>query len=203
MKAPLKIGWIILLVLCAFTWNDWTLEKSKDGVFVYTRPKSGSKFKEFKALTQVNADMNTCLNVMRDVAHFKDWMHDAEKVELLKKFNDNHFVYYVETKAPWPVENRDAIYEFKLFQLKNGNYKVTVKAASNDYKAKKKGITRIEELDGYWIFTAKEDHILAMFQMHANPGGNMPGWLVNSGVVDSPYHSMLNYRTYVEGKGSK
>ena len=60
------------------------------------------------------------------------------------------------------------------------------------------GIVRVKYLKGIWQFTPKKNNTVAiLYQVHCEPGGNLPSWLVNSVVVDQPYETLCNLKTYV------
>ncbi len=62
-----------------------------------------------------------------------------------------------------------------------------------------KKLVPISHVAGYWQFTKVEDNITdVVYQFVSDPGGNIPDWLVNSFVVQSPYHTLENLRERLE-----
>ena len=45
----------------------------------------------------------------------------------------------------------------------------------------------IANVDGYWQITKEDDGVSITYELHADPGGGIPNWLVNSSVVDTPF----------------
>lgn len=48
-------------------------------------------------------------------------------------------------------------------------------------------------LKGFWRFIPeKEGRIKVIYQIHADPGGDIPSWLANAVAVDSPFNTLKN-----------
>ncbi|NNC54212.1 MAG: hypothetical protein HKO07_00665, partial [Pseudomonadales bacterium] len=64
----------------------------------------------------------------------------------------------------------------------------------------KKGVTRIREASASWVFTAADNgRTHAVFEIHMDPNGAIPGWLLNRLVVNSPFTTF----TSLEKQASK
>ena len=59
-------------------------------------------------------------------------------------------------------------------------------------------LIRITKADGYWSFVPKDQGVVVTYQMHADPGGSIPKWLVNRAVVDTPYDTLNQLRDYLK-----
>ncbi|MDZ7607600.1 MAG: hypothetical protein U5K79_18875 [Cyclobacteriaceae bacterium] len=56
-------------------------------------------------------------------------------------------------------------------------------------------LSEYESAYGSWIVRQEnENEISIRFQYHADPGGDIPGWLVNAFIVKSPYQTLVNLR---------
>jgi hypothetical protein len=40
--------------------------------------------------------------------------------------------------------------------------------------------------------------VLVAYQIHADPGGSIPGWLANATVVDTPFKTLKNLRSTIQ-----
>ncbi|WP_395408383.1 hypothetical protein ACHMW6_17725 [Pseudoduganella sp. UC29_106] len=40
--------------------------------------------------------------------------------------------------------------------------------------------------------------MIVVYQMHAAPGGAIPGWLANQTVVDTPFGTLKGLRSYLQ-----
>lgn len=177
--------------------SQWELEKEKKGVKVYTREKADSPLKEFKGIITISTTPHILMATLRDVANYQQWMPDVEKTKLITQ-TDNSQLHYLQSDLPWPVVDRDGAYSFKYTLEKNGAVRVDV-AAEPTAVEPEKGYIRIPYVSGYWLFQpATKTTTEVTYQMHADPGGSIPKWLINSSVVDTPYQTLLNLKAHVE-----
>ncbi len=92
-------------------------------------------------------------------------MHNVLKFEVSQDVSDTEKVVYIVNKTPWPVTDRDA-------------YTRSVMTA---------------DAAGSWKFAPQADGVVEVtYQVHANPGGSLPDWLVNAIVVETPLNTLEN-----------
>ena len=173
--------------------NDWTEARydSERDIRVFTRKVKGSDLKAFHAVTHVESTLTGLVALLEDAPEAKDWVFKCRRMELLESVSPNEALYYMITDMPWPVKNRDSISRTLVTQdTETGVVRVDITAADGVMKAKK-DLVRIREMDGYWQFTPKEDgRVEVIYEAHADPGGGLPSWLVNSFVVDAPMNTL-------------
>jgi hypothetical protein len=70
-----------------------------------------------------------------------------------------------------------------------------------DYIPHIKGIVRMEKADGFWLLNSLDGKkINITYQMHVEPGGIIPAWLVNPFIKNVPYSTFEELRKIVEKK---
>jgi hypothetical protein len=182
--------------------SEWKLKKEKDGITVYTRPSKGQSFDEFKATTTLDFSIATFVNVVRDVEAYPEWITDLSDTRMLVKKGDTAQIYYSELKVPFPFGNRDVIY-YNEFMPDSKNQQVTISIEGlPDYIEKKEELVRMPYGNGKWeARSVGENQISVTLQMQVDPGGNIPAWLVNRFVADSPYQTLKNLKSF--GKKEK
>lgn len=193
-----------LLIFCFFITGNfvaqdkWELKKEKEGVSVFTKKEIGKDFKTFKAITKVNATVHDFVAVLNDIAIFPTWGDKIEEAKLLERSGDTLQIYYSTAKAPFPYKNRDGIYlnRFKWNKKKQVLF-VDIEILSNYLPENEKNI----RVGGYGYWEVKEiekNTIQIIFSMLIDPGGNIPAWLGNMFVEDSPFNSLLNLKKVLE-----
>jgi hypothetical protein len=179
---------------------DWELSKYDAGIKIYTCKPEGSSFKAFNLETEIEAgSISVIAHAILDVKNYKAWMPDTEEVVLIKQFDDSHDIHYVRTAAPWPVNDRDGVYEQKATWFKDENRVVIELWALEDYDfPKDKNVTRMTEGSGFWEITeiGKGKYKLT-YQYHPDPGGSIPAWLANSSVVNIPFDMTQNLKKII------
>ncbi len=177
--------------------NKWDLKKEKNGILVYTRTDEATANVEFKANITIDTTIDTLLSVFKDVENYKEWMADTKISKTLKKISDTEEYNYFEAKVPWPLENRDlSIYQKTTLTSKG----VTISLIGKpNYIPHKKGITRIEKALGSWQFIPLPNNkVKVIYQFMADPGLNIPNWIISLFIVDGPFKTLTNLKAIVE-----
>lgn len=195
ISAALLTG--LFLIQPSFAQSDWSLAKDADGIKVYVRHVVGSPLREFRGEVQLKATPEAVVKVLRDANAFRKWMPDVAASELLKASDTEQF-HYLDNKAPWPVSNRDGVYHFVYSTSGDGTVTIRVEAVP-DYVPLREGKVRIPQANGQWKLVPNADGVNVTYQMHASPGGSIPGWLADQAVVDTPYGTLKALRVYLQG----
>jgi hypothetical protein len=112
--------------------------------------------------------------------------------ELFKTEGEDRFYVYSEVGVLWPFNNRDEI-TLSVVKRKEDSVEITIEITIiQDFVLEKKGIIRMSSGNGEWIFTPIENGKTKIYhRFGADPGGNIPAWIVNIFLVDAPYKTML------------
>ncbi|MBC3916735.1 START domain-containing protein [Undibacterium sp. CY18W] len=178
---------------------EWTLAKDAEGIRVYTQAVAGSPLREFRGEVDIAATPEQVVRVLKDANSFRKWMPNVVVSELLKSSEtDQH--HYLENAVPWPLVNRDGVYHFMYSHSDEGGIAVTTVRveALPDYLPKKDGKVRIPKSDGYWKIIPVASGVKVIWQIHAYPGGEIPAWLVNSTVIDTPFKTLKGLRNFLQ-----
>lgn len=177
----------------------WDLAKDKKGVKVYLRKVKGIDFKEFKGVITLKASLVSLVALVADAEASPGWVANCSKSEVLKQINKNEAYVYSLSKAPWPVQDRDAIVHHVISQDKDTRVVTVKQTGKPDYIKKKKHIARVKRIEGFWQFTPQENgRVEIVYQVLSDPGGDLPAWLVNSSLVSQPYQTLLKMQKVVK-----
>lgn len=187
---------LILLLLNPFQDSEWILKKDKNGIEVYTRSKEGSSFSEFKAITIItNRTLPEVLDVLLDVENYESIFPDCVNPEILKQDGKYYDIHYMLTKGPFPVKDRDSVFEQITEVDKNGKHAFITLNPLPDYIPEKEGIVRVRNGSGYWDLTEDDNkNVTVIHQFHGEPGGDVPAWLANNFVVSHPFKTFENLK---------
>jgi hypothetical protein len=180
------IGLITCLSAFAEDINDgWKKVNESEGIVGYTRPSALTSVDEVMALGIVNAPVPVIESLLKDVSAQPEYMFmcsDAFKVELpeLQSTEDVSFTYN-KTDMPWPVNDRYSIFRANfMIDASTGALRVAVENISVDFDEKDKNAVRMPITIGQCIATpVGENETEVLYQVLADPGGNLPSWLVN------------------------
>lgn len=191
-------------LVCAFVLTqpfvqerDWSEAKNKNGITVYTRQATGSKFKEFKAETVFETTLHALVAVLMDSPGYTKWYADCGGSKTLKQVNEKELYRHMLVSAPWPVQNRDLV--TRVVASQNLQTRVVTIDLFNDknYIPASEDAIRIPESRGFWKLIPKENKVEVEYQYMGDPGGSLPGWAVNLFIVDGPYRSLMALREVV------
>lgn len=191
---------IILLLLglataqSSIAQTEWELEKSGDGIEIYTREIDEVEIKEFKAKTTIEANINDLIDALDAVDEHPDWMSDVSYARTLP---DAPHVMHYNIKLPFPFKNRYVVMESEANRV--GDVHRIEMWTSEMELDDMDGHVRIPYVKGYWQFTELDENTTeVVYQFVSDPGGKVPDWLVNAFVVQSPYKTLSKLRKRLE-----
>ncbi len=191
-----QLLFITLFPLCGAFLSDWELKKTSDGIEVFTRSFQGSSFDEFKGVTSISGvTLHQVLDVILDVEHYDKLFPDCMNPRILKKHGKWYDIHYIQTKGPFPVKDRDSVFEQVTVVDKDGKHaRITLKPMP-DYIAENEDMVRVREGSGFWDLKQDDHKVTVTYQFHGEPGGDIPAWLANSFVVSHPYKTLKNLKS--------
>jgi hypothetical protein len=168
----------------------WMLQKDESGVQVYTKSTQGSDFKTVKTVCTLQTTLTRMAAILLDVMRTPEWVYGTQSCKMLKQESPSSVFYYAEMGMPWPVKNRDFIIRISVVQDPLTKI-VTVKAENKpDYIPEKKGNIRILISSGNWTITPlTKGQLRVQYELHVDPGGQLPASIVNMFMYDGPYET--------------
>lgn len=176
---------------------QWQLAKQdhQHNIKIFTSKVEHSNLDAFRGEMLIKEKLWRLLALLNDTAQAPKWIHNCENMRLLEQKNSHQAIYYSVTRAPWPLLNRDAVSLVRTeIEPHSGIVTLTMQAVNNVISKQKKHV-RIPMLKGFWRFVPMpKQTIKVIYQMHADPGGDIPAWVANALVVDIPYNTLKNMR---------
>ncbi|MDX1479224.1 MAG: START domain-containing protein [Saprospiraceae bacterium] len=171
--------------------GGWKLESEKNGIKIYTRPIVGSKLKQVRAVTEIDASRQTVMHVLTDYSNYKNWVNNVVESYIVEHPQDSvHYVYTYED-APWPVQNRYNVARMTLEEDQQTS-RLSFQAMPHYMDNSRKGI-EIERYEGWWeVSSLASGGCRIEYMLDHNPGGFVPPWLINYMAVDAPLKTLEN-----------
>lgn len=181
--------------------EKWQLVTQEQGVAVYSMPVKGSKINAVKGVIRLAKGQTLLAKTILDVQHWPDWVPDVVESNVIEH-TEHSQTYYVKSALPWPMTDRDGAYHSILSTNLSTNGQqddviINIVAMPNAVPRKKNTI-RVESATGSWLL--QQDSELSTkvsFQMHIDPGGDLPEWLVNNYVEETAVNTLLNLKRFV------
>ena len=174
-----------------------SLIMDRDGIKVYTFHTKNSDIATFKAVTKINASLDSIIAIIFDNNACEEWVHACDKSILLESINFNERYHYQILDVPFPFRNRDFIFHSIMKQDPETKIVTVTMSARPDYCHKNKlklcqnykttEMVRVSKSLGQYTLEADEGGTKITWIQHTDPEGNLPAWLVNKFLVDVPY----------------
>ena len=200
------IKWLTMFVLCGWLASaahgepDWqrVIDDQEHDVQVWLRPVEGSALQAFRAQTRVQSRLTAAIALLEDNAVAPQWMHNCKVIETIERLSPTQAVSYMVSAAPWPVSDRDVIVESHVSQSGQGVVTLAVRSRDDVFPVND-DFVRIPKMQGFWRFTPEPGGYLKVeYQVHAEPGGDLPAWLANSVVEETPHNTLKAFRQWVQ-----
>lgn len=181
--------------------KPWALSKNSDDIRVFLRKRENSEFKEFKGEVIIKSSVEEALKLIKNYSLCSEWQYKCEQIFTL----NNEYILKINN-LPWPLKKRYIVFKlkeekrnngvvifFKSVNIKNLPSKVNVKIPQI------KDSVEILHSEGFWeVIKIDNDNIKVIYQMHSNPDASLPSNIINIGVVNSPYYTLLKMREILQ-----
>ncbi len=191
---------IVLLVInnIAIGQGQWHLSKDKNKIKVYTRTIQNSKYKECKTTTIINAPTEIVFQLIRDVPHSSQWIDKVTSAREIKTRRD-YYISYEIIHLGHGIKDRDIVTKNIIKRFDDGKIKIIITSAASTYPPQNNKV-RIKKVHGYWLLEPiGHDKTKLTYQFFSDPQ-NVPGWIINTFISESPYKTVLNLKRLAERK---
>ena len=200
MYKVLVISFLLVFnALFASAQTDWKLASETDGIKIYTSIVPGSKVKAIKVECEFNATASQFTSVILDVNHSAEWVYHTKSSILIKQVSSSELYYYSEVCLPWPAENRDFVAHLKVTQNPDTKVVTIDGPIANNIVPVKSNVVRITDSNGKWVITPMgNNHINVEYSLHADPGGDLPAWIINMFAAEGPKQIFKNLKLQLQ-----
>ena len=170
---------------------DWKLSREAGNINIYTAPLDGSRFSAFKAVAVLDVPVATLMAVMLNPHSCVEWVLNCKEAYTIGDGNFHDRYAYSSNRMPWPVTDRDYVLRIQTQGVQASGEVTMIMNAITDMREPRSGHIRVEKSDTFYRFEPLNDQQTRMtWVQHTDPNGTLPGWLVNSLLVDIPLKSL-------------
>ena len=170
--------------------SGWSLRKETDNIRIYTIDQSDSSFKAFKAEAVLDTSMENLMAVMVNPQSCVEWVHNCTESYGFGEGDFHDRYAYSVNDMPWPVSDRDYVLRIRTRGDQASGEVVMDLNAVPARRDEVDGHVRVDRSDALYRFIPEGDQTRMIWVQHTDPNGALPGWLVNSLLVDIPVRSM-------------
>lgn len=183
----------------------WENVLEKDGVKVYSMEIPGSDVVAFRGTKVVKQPMDRLAFVLlnNDITTKKQWIDRLGEFKILEK-NSKHSVTYSSYNLPWPISDRDFVVQ-ALYKLNHQKNQFALELNSVKHKDAPSTVgVRGELLASLYQLTAIDRNTTFVeLEIHSDPKGLLPNWLVNKIQESWPYNTIMKMEQQVSKAHNK
>jgi hypothetical protein len=162
--------------------GGWKLSSNRAGVMLYSRPRTGSSLREFKAVGEIDASSHAVHNVVDDVVAYPDFMPFTKECRIIKREGEAFLAY--QRLSPRIVCDRDYTVRIrkKSWPAPGGLAYLNQWESANEYgPAETKGVLRVKLCEGSWLIEPSgPNKSRATYSIYTDSGGALPVFVANA-----------------------
>lgn len=195
-----SINRLILIFFIISAWHfataqEWKFAKEKDGITVYTKEQTTSNCKSFKGETELLAELSAVSGLIEDVKNFDRWDEDVSEIRVLEHEQGRMIRYYVVYDVPWPLKDRDLCVEATISSdLATGAILFVAKSIPEAVPLDDDNVRIIDYWQKWIILPEGNGKVHLTVEGFADPAGDIPAWIVNMAITDTPFHMLKSIR---------
>ncbi|SVC09037.1 uncharacterized protein METZ01_LOCUS261891 [marine metagenome] len=174
----------------------WKKVDTEDGVTVYE--KEVGEMVAFRGEGKIKAATGKLLYVIGDSAHWNEWIENFDKGQVLERKSPFHKVFYQAFDSPFPASDRDIVYEAKTRRdPASGKILVEMRSVQHPKAPKTVGVRVNLKYTRYEITPLADGNLHVVLETLSDPGGSLPGFLVNWAQREYPVKLFQGLRKQV------
>lgn len=170
--------------------DGWSLRKETGSIQVFTIDQPDSSFQAFKAVAVLDAPIANLMAVMINPKSCIEWVHNCTESYAFGEGDFHDRYAYSVNNMPWPVKDRDYVLRIRTHGKGEASDIVMDLNAVPQRRDVEDDYVRVDRSDTHYRFTPMGNQTRMVWVQHTDPNGSIPGWLVNSLLVDIPIQSM-------------
>ncbi|HIN39460.1 MAG TPA: hypothetical protein EYM84_04230 [Flavobacteriales bacterium] len=179
--------------------DTWELKKDEENIKVFVRNYKNTNLLEFKAETEISSRISCLISVIHNIDEATLLFAASKKAELIKKIDEKEWIIWSFIDVPFPFDDRDMVARMKLTQDIDSKIVTIDISGEPDYIPERSKKVRIPLVDGSITYIPIDKNTTkVIYQNVTDPGGLMPAWLINMGVIKAPFETLQNYKRLAE-----
>jgi hypothetical protein len=181
--------------------QNWNFVKERNGVRIYTSHTANSNIKAFKGEVDLHTTPEIVVSILRNVNNFHLWDEKISEVKVLSIDKNQVIKYYIVYKTPWPVTDRDLCLISKISKDKMTGQQIILTTPLPNAIPEYPDKIRITNFKQKWTITSLGNGMIKLsLEGFVDPAGNVPDWLYNMVITETPLKLMLALQKLTEKK---
>ncbi|MCX6256395.1 MAG: hypothetical protein NTW49_00605 [Bacteroidia bacterium] len=181
--------------------QSWNFIKEKDGIKIYTHKEAGKSLESYKGVADINAPADKVFAMIEDVNNTDWWDKNLTEIKVLFYEKYKRAQYYLVYDLPWPVNDRDLCVDVTVtINQVTGERKITAVPLPGVIP-ERNDMVRIKDYQQTWtVMPAGKEMSHVILEGFVDPAGNIPDWISNMLIIDSPINAISGVKKKLEKK---
>jgi hypothetical protein len=195
----LVLLFFLLIITIDISAQSWTFVKEQEGIKLFMRKDYGSSLKSFKGVMDITSTMDKVCNLLGNVKNHSWWDENLREIKVLTYEKDKYFQYYLIYHVPWPFTDRDLCVEANVNTDPLTRRRTITATPLSNVIPEKPGLIRITKYWQKWTIQPMENGVIHLtLEGFVDPAGNVPSWLYNMVIVETPLKVMRRVKKFVQ-----
>ena len=187
-----RIIWLLALFVQLTATTDllgqkWDFVRKRDQIMLYTRKEGNGSLKSFRGVTDIRGDFREIITMIGNPKDLRWWGRDVHGIRVLDYEKDKHIQYYLIYDAPWPFTDRDLVSDVQITTDSLTGTRTVFSQPLLNVVPESPGLVRVTKYWQKWtIQPLKKGVVHLTLEGYIDPAGNIPDWLYNMVVIDTP-----------------
>ncbi len=184
-----------------FEGTKWEFQGENEGIKTWRSQVEGSPLVAWKGEALVDAPIGKVATVMADTSRKTEWVHKAAKAENIRLISPLERIEYNRTETP-PLIMKDRDFVFhawtEMDRLKK-EMRIFFLSVEDPLKPEDSKYVRGKLIKSRYVLTQEEGgaKTRVVVEIHLDPQGSVPKWLVNLFQKSWPFRTLSGIRTQV------
>lgn len=160
----------------------WKVANNNSGITLYSRIRTGSSLKEYKAIGGIDAPTTAVHQVLNDVDSYPVFMPFVTECRVVKREGNATFTY--QRLSPKICSDRDYTLKIDQKSWSSGGGMAFLnrwQPANEMGPPQKKGVLRVSLCEGSWLLEPTADkRTRATYTVFTDSGGSLPAFISNA-----------------------
>jgi hypothetical protein len=190
---------LLLIITIDISAQTWDFVKEQEGIKLFTRKDENSSLKSFKGVMDVTSTMDKVCELLGNVKNHNWWDENLREIKVLTYEQDKYFQYYLIYHVPWPFTDRDLCVEANVNTDPSTHRRTITATPLSNVIPEKPGLIRIKKYWQKWTIQPMGNGVIRLtLEGFVDPAGNIPSWLYNMVIVETPLKVMRRVKKFVQ-----
>ncbi len=174
----------------------WEFAEEEAGIKSFRKSEPGNPVTAFKGVAVINAPLAKVAWVIRDNRYRTEWVDRLKKSQVLQTNSPFDKVIYQHFGLPWPIADRDYVYRARVY-WNDDTLVFNLRSTKNKRAPKTVGVRARLNRCYYYLKPLDENRTHITVEVHTDPMGSLPSWLVNLIQASWPIKTLKGIRNMV------